>query len=92
MGGRSEKVGERGQMFMDLRRIVDLCNEKIAGSDFSRQPPWMGVKRRDVLNKIQGYLDRFPTFAVDSSIIRQPPRYKAQRKCRDNVAIRLLPP
>ena len=27
MGDRSEKVGERGQMFPDLRRIVGLCNE-----------------------------------------------------------------
>jgi len=28
MGDRSEEVGERGQMFPVLRRIVDLCNEK----------------------------------------------------------------
>ncbi len=27
MGDRSEKVGERGQIFLYLRRIVDLCNE-----------------------------------------------------------------
>ena len=38
MGDRSEGVGERGQFFPDLRRIVNLCNEKIARSDFSRQP------------------------------------------------------
>ena len=28
MGDRSEEVGERGQMFPVLRRIVGLCNEK----------------------------------------------------------------
>ena len=27
MGDRSEKVGERGQFSLDLRRIVGLCNE-----------------------------------------------------------------
>ncbi len=49
MGGRSEKVGERGHYFTDLRRIVGLCNEN------------------------RGEMDRSPTFAVDSAIIRQPP-------------------
>ncbi len=29
MGDRSEEVGERGQMFPFLRRIVGLCNEKM---------------------------------------------------------------
>ena len=27
MGDRSEEVGERGEMFPELRRIVGLCNE-----------------------------------------------------------------
>ncbi len=27
MGDRNEGVGERGQIFPDLRRIVGLCNE-----------------------------------------------------------------
>ena len=39
VGDRNEGVGERGQFASDLRRIVDLCNEKIAGSDFSRKVP-----------------------------------------------------
>ena len=60
MENRSEGVGEQGQFAPYSRRIVDLCNEKIAGSDFSRKPPWMEVKHKDVLNKIGGNWTALP--------------------------------
>ncbi len=59
MGDRSEEVGEQGQMFPVLRRIVGLCNEKTG---------------------IFGSLS--PSFAVDSSIIRQPPRKLSENRSR----------
>ncbi len=36
MGDRSEGVGERDQIFPDLRRIVGLCNEN--RGNFDRSP------------------------------------------------------
>jgi hypothetical protein len=54
MGDRSEKVGERGQFFPDSRRIVDLCNEKIAGSDFSRQAPMDGGEAQGCAEQYRG--------------------------------------
>lgn len=40
MGDRSEKVGERGQFFTDLRRIVGLCSARQKSQLFkkSRRP------------------------------------------------------
>jgi len=38
MGDRSQGVGERGQFFPYLRRIVGLCYEKTPGAFFRASP------------------------------------------------------